>query len=46
MVVAAWLDAGPHEKNGHVPIPQGVGLGVSYDWDWLKKNQVGSAVYE
>jgi hypothetical protein len=29
-----------------VPIPTGPGLGVAYDWEWIKKNEVGSAVYE
>lgn len=26
------------DKDGCVPIPQGPGLGVTYDWDWLKKH--------
>jgi len=34
------------DKSGHVPVPSGVGLGVTYDWEWVKKNQVGQVVYE
>jgi L-alanine-DL-glutamate epimerase-like enolase superfamily enzyme len=34
------------DKNGHVPIPTGPGLGVTYDWAWIKKNEVGKVVYE
>ena len=34
------------DKRGHVPVPTGAGLGVTYDWDWIKKNQAGSVVYE
>jgi L-alanine-DL-glutamate epimerase-like enolase superfamily enzyme len=33
------------DKNGHVPIPQGPGLGVTYDWAWIKKNEVGVVTY-
>jgi L-alanine-DL-glutamate epimerase-like enolase superfamily enzyme len=34
------------DKRGHVPVPQGPGLGVTYDWDWIKKNEVGCATYD
>jgi L-alanine-DL-glutamate epimerase-like enolase superfamily enzyme len=34
------------DKNGHVPVPTGPGLGVAYDWDWITKNEVGKVVYE
>jgi L-alanine-DL-glutamate epimerase-like enolase superfamily enzyme len=33
------------DRNGHVPIPTGVGLGVTYDWKWIEKNQVGLVTY-
>ncbi|MBX2998607.1 MAG: hypothetical protein KF893_08870 [Caldilineaceae bacterium] len=28
------------DENGHVPIPQGPGLGVEIDWDWVNRNRV------
>ena len=34
------------DRNGHVPVPTGPGLGVTYDWDWIKQNETGVAVYE
>ena len=34
------------DANGHVPVPQGPGLGVTIDWDWVHKNRVGHVVYE
>jgi L-alanine-DL-glutamate epimerase-like enolase superfamily enzyme len=34
------------DKNGHVPVPTGPGLGVTFDWDWIKKNQTEHVVYE
>jgi len=27
-------------SDGCVPVPEGVGLGVSYDWDFIERNQV------
>ncbi len=27
-------------KDGCVPVPDGLGLGVSYDWDFIRRNQV------
>ena len=29
------------DSNGHVPIPQGPGLGVPINWDWVEKNKTG-----
>lgn len=29
------------DSNGHVPIPQGPGLGVPINWDWVNKNKTG-----
>ncbi|MDP8924660.1 MAG: mandelate racemase [Chloroflexota bacterium] len=34
------------DANGQVPVPQGPGLGVTIDWDWVNKNRVGHVVYE
>jgi L-alanine-DL-glutamate epimerase-like enolase superfamily enzyme len=29
------------DNKGHVPIPQGPGLGVPINWDWVNKNKTG-----
>jgi len=35
------------DDDGTVPIPDGPGLGVDYDWDYIESNQTGSVhVYE
>ena len=34
------------DEHGHVPIPQGPGLGVDLDWDYIKHHQVDTLVYE
>jgi len=34
------------DERGHVPIPQGPGLGVSIDWDYVRHHQTGLTVYE
>jgi L-alanine-DL-glutamate epimerase-like enolase superfamily enzyme len=34
------------DARGHVPVPTGPGLGVTIDWDWVRKNEVGKVVYE
>ncbi|HYZ01545.1 MAG TPA: enolase C-terminal domain-like protein [Candidatus Binatia bacterium] len=34
------------DQDGCVPVPQGPGLGVAYDWDWIKAHEAGVAVYE
>ncbi len=31
--------------NGHVPVPDGPGLGVTIDWDWVRAHTVDRAVY-
>ncbi|MCB0084164.1 MAG: hypothetical protein KDE47_24665, partial [Caldilineaceae bacterium] len=33
------------DAKGHVPIPQGPGLGAAINWDWVKKNQTGYVEY-
>ena len=34
------------DENGCIEPPDGPGLGVEYDWDYIMKNQTGGAVYE
>ncbi len=34
------------DANGCVPVPQGPGLGIAVNWDWLAKNETGKVVYE
>jgi len=34
------------DKSGCVPVPEGPGLGISINRDWLKKNQTGGVVYD
>ena len=34
------------DQNGHVAVPQGPGLGVEMDWDYIRANQVDAIVYE
>lgn len=35
------------DENGTVPVPDGPGLGVEYDWDFIEENATGSVhVYE
>lgn len=33
------------DSKGHVPIPQGPGLGVQINWEWVEKNRVGVVEY-
>jgi L-alanine-DL-glutamate epimerase-like enolase superfamily enzyme len=34
------------DADGCVPVPQGPGLGVAYDWDFIERNRVARAVVE
>ena len=34
------------DKDGCVPVPQGVGLGYNLNWDWINKHATGTTVYE
>jgi len=34
------------DANGCVPVPQGAGLGVEYDWDFISRHSQGVAVYD
>ena len=33
------------DKNGHVPVPDGPGLGVNYDWDFIEAHRTGRKSY-
>lgn len=42
-----FLDELEHvDTNGHVPVPQGPGLGVELDWDYIKAHQVDTQSWE
>jgi L-alanine-DL-glutamate epimerase-like enolase superfamily enzyme len=34
------------DSKGHVSVPQGPGLGVEIDWEWVKQHETGKVVYE
>ena len=34
------------DKNGCVPVPQGPGLGVEYDWDYINKHTTSVVAYD
>lgn len=34
------------DENGHVAVPQGSGLGVEMDWDYIESRRVDTVVYE
>ena len=34
------------DSNGCVPVPQGPGLGVAINWDWVNRNKTATVVYE
>ncbi|MFA9518172.1 enolase C-terminal domain-like protein [Halopenitus sp. H-Gu1] len=34
------------DENGYIEIPDGPGLGVEYDWDFIEANKTGRRVYE
>jgi len=34
------------DARGHVPVPQGPGLGVGIDWGYVRRAEVGVVVYE
>ena len=34
------------DKNGMVTVPDGVGLGVSYDWEFIKANSKTHLIYD
>jgi L-alanine-DL-glutamate epimerase-like enolase superfamily enzyme len=33
------------DARGHVPVPQGPGLGVAIDWQWVEKHRTGMVAY-
>lgn len=34
------------DKQGCVEVPQGPGLGVEYDWDWIRKHRTGGIEFK
>lgn len=34
------------DAQGHVPIPQGPGLGVGINWDWITRQRTGMVAYD
>jgi L-alanine-DL-glutamate epimerase-like enolase superfamily enzyme len=34
------------DRQGHVPVPQGPGLGVEIDWKWVEKNRTAIVEYQ
>jgi L-alanine-DL-glutamate epimerase-like enolase superfamily enzyme len=34
------------DKKGHVPVPQGPGLGVEINWEWVNKHRTALMTYE
>ena len=34
------------DRNGCVPVLPGVGLGVTYDWDWIRAHEVDTVRYD
>ena len=34
------------DNEGYVSVPNGIGLGVKYDWDFIKSNTTNLSVYE
>ncbi len=34
------------DENGCVAVPEGPGLGVDFDWDWIKSHTVDTTVYK
>ena len=42
-----WLDELDHvDRNGHVAVPDGPGLGVPLDWSFINAHKTGESVYE
>jgi L-alanine-DL-glutamate epimerase-like enolase superfamily enzyme len=34
------------DANGHVPVPDGPGLGITLDWDFIEAHRTGLKSYE
>jgi L-alanine-DL-glutamate epimerase-like enolase superfamily enzyme len=42
-----WLDElGSADANGCVDVPEGPGLGVPFDWDFIDDHKTGETVFE
>jgi L-alanine-DL-glutamate epimerase-like enolase superfamily enzyme len=33
------------DAHGHVDVPQGPGLGVTFDWDFINAHKTGETVF-
>ena len=44
-IVNSILNTG-FDNDGYVSVPDGVGLGVKYDWDFINSNTTNLSVYE
>ena len=34
------------DENGNVFAPEGPGLGVEFDWDWIEKHETGRQTFD
>ncbi len=41
-----YVDQLDAAADGHFPVPQGPGLGVVYDWTMIRRNSLGTKVFE
>ena len=45
--VLRWMDElDSADSEGHVAVPDGPGLGVPVDWDWVNHHKTGEVVFE
>jgi L-alanine-DL-glutamate epimerase-like enolase superfamily enzyme len=44
--VDGYTDAPNEVENGYVTVPDGPGLGVVYDWEYIENNRLGGRTYE
>ena len=33
------------DENGCIGVPEGIGIGAEYDWDYISKNQIDHKVF-
>jgi L-alanine-DL-glutamate epimerase-like enolase superfamily enzyme len=34
------------DEDGYIDLPEGPGLGVEYNWEFIERNKTGQRVYE
>ena len=44
--VDGYTDAPNEVENGYVTVPDGPGLGIAYDWEYIENNRLGGRTYE